>query len=236
MRWIRKSDGQHVLIVLPLHGLGNENGAGDNHVIARAYRVDPSRAGESQSWEHSPLAAKLHVTHNFDDRDGFVYIGGAEGVVREAVDGSESIHLITPDNSTPSTRGVGEIQKGADFISAIEPFHGTDLVVYRESGTGWTRELLTDKLNQGHALGVGDFDNDGLEDIVVGWRNPDAEGNVGIKLFLQKANGPWESSWVGQNQVATEDLKAVDLNGDGFLDVVAAGRDTKNLVIFWNRR
>lgn len=236
MRWIKKPDDQHVLIVLPLHGIGNVKGTGENHVVARAYQVDPTRAGESESWEHLPLAAKLQVTHNFDDRDGFIYIGGAGGIVREAVDGSESISLITPENSTPPTRGVGEIQKGMDFIAAIEPFHGNDLVVYRESGSGWERELLTDKLNQGHALGVGDFDGDGLEDIVVGWRNPDAEGNVGIKLFLQKAGGSWESSWITQNLVATEDLKVVDLNGDGFLDVVAAGRDTKNLAIFWNRR
>ncbi len=236
MRWLNAGKEGHMLVVLPLHGIGNVKGAGENSVIARAYRVEPAKAGESEAWVHRPLAAKLHVTHNFDDRDGFIYLGGAEGIVREAVDGSESTHLISPENSTPPTRGVGEIRKGEDFIAAIEPFHGNDLVVYREREGRWARELLTDKLNQGHALGVGDFDGDGLEDIAAGWRNPDAEGNVGLKLFRQKPDGTWESSWISQNLVATEDLKVIDLNGDGRLDIIGAGRDSKNLVIFWNRK
>ncbi|MFP6907280.1 MAG: VCBS repeat-containing protein, partial [Verrucomicrobiota bacterium] len=35
--------------------------------------------------------------------------------------------------------------------------------------------------------------------------------------------------------MACEDLKAADLNGDGKLDLIAAGRVTKNLKIYWNR-
>lgn len=235
MRWLSTGNKKHLLVVLPLHGIGNIKGAGENTVVARGYRVDPARAGEPGAWEHHPLAAKLHVAHNFDDHEGYLYIGGAEGIVREAVDGSESTVLISPENSTPPTRGVGEIRKGNDFITAIEPFHGNDLVVYRENEGRWTRELLTDKLNQGHALGVGDFDDDGREDIAVGWRNPDEEGNVGLKLFRQKTDGSWEASWISRNLVATEDLKVMDLNDDGRPDIIAAGRDSKNLVIFWNR-
>src|SRR5690606_11799955 len=160
---------------------------GENFVKARSYRVDPAKAGDVEAWSHEALGAKLHVTHNFDFRDGFLYIGGAGGIVRERVGASESTSLVAPDNSTPPTRGVGEIAQGADFIAAVEPFHGNDLVVYREAGEGrWTRTLLTDALDQGHALGVGDFNGDGREDVVVGWRNPDAEGHVGVKLFFQK--------------------------------------------------
>lgn len=35
--------------------------------------------------------------------------------------------------------------------------------------------------------------------------------------------------------MACEDLKLADLDGDGRLDIVASGRATKNLVIYWNR-
>lgn len=237
MRWIPTEAG-HELVVLPLHGIGNQGGEGENFVNARVYRVDPAKAGDAAAWSHEVLGARLHVTHNFDFRDGHLYIGGAEGVVREKAGGGESLPLITPENSTPPIRGVGEIAKGADFVATVEPFHGSDLAVYREGGDGrWTRHLLTDSLSQGHALGVGDFDGDGREDLVVGWRNPDAEGHVGVKLFFQKADGSWHPPfWVARDLVAAEDLKVADLDGDGRLDLVVSGRSTKNLVIFWNRK
>lgn len=236
MRWVPTADGGHELIVLPLHGIGNKDGRGENFVNVRAYRVDPARAGEESAWTHEVLGAKLHVAHNLDHRDGYLYLGGAEGIVREKIGASDSTLLISPANSAPPTRGVGEIAKGADFIAAIEPFHGTDLVVYRETEKGkWTRTLLSDTFNQGHALGLGDFNGDGREDIVAGWRNPDAEGHVGIKLYLQKADGSWEQgAWVALDLVATEDLKVADLDGDGRPDIIASGRSTKNLVIFRN--
>jgi hypothetical protein len=39
---------------------------------------------------------------------------------------------------------------------------------------------------------------------------------------------------VDDNTMACEDLKLADLNGDGRLDVIAAGRATKNVIIYWN--
>ncbi len=236
MRWVPTGEGGHELLVLPLHGIGNQNGAGENYVNVRSYRVDPAAAGDATAWTHEILGAKLHVTHNLDHRDGYLYIGGAEGIVREKIGERESIRLISPDNSNPPTRGVGEIAKGDGFLATIEPFHGNDLAVYREDGEGgWTRTLLTDTLNQGHALGVGDFNGDGREDIVAGWREPDAGGHVGIQLFLQKEDGSWEKGApVANDLVATEDLKVVDIDGDGRPDIVAAGRSTKNLVILRN--
>lgn len=237
MRWVPGPKG-HELVVLPLHGIGNKNNTGENFVNVRTYRVDPAKAGDAAAWSNEVLGAKLHVTHNLDFRDGFLYIGGAEGIVRETAGGAESTVLISPENSTPPTRGVGEIAKGSDFIAAVEPFHGNDLVVYRPADGGkWTRTLLTDALNQGHALGVADFNEDGREDVVVGWRNPDAEGHVGVKLFFQKEDGGWHPPfWVAHDLVASEDLKIADLDGDARPEIVVSGRNSKNLMIFWNKK
>lgn len=237
MRWVPAAGGGHELVVLPLHGVGNRDGKGENFVKVRAYRAEAARAGDAAAWTHQAYGARLHVTHNFDFRDGFLYVGGAEGIVRERPGADESVALITAGNSDPPTRGVGEVAKGTDFVAAVEPFHGNDLVVYREAGEGrWRRTLLTDALNQGHALGVADFDGDGREDVAVGWRNPDAEGHVGVKIFFQKEDGSWHPPfWVARDLVAAEDLKVADLDRDGRPDLVVSGRSTNNLVIFWNR-
>ena len=45
----------------------------------------------------------------------------------------------------------------------------------------------------------------------------------------------WESYQITAREVAVEDLKVGDLNQDGSLDIVASGRQTKNLVILWNQ-
>jgi hypothetical protein len=71
----------------------------------------------------------------------------------------------------------------------------------------------------------------------VGWRLPNAENKVGIKLYLptDKTGTQWQSHWIDDNGMATEDLRVQDLNGDGKPDIVAAGRATKNLKIYWNK-
>ncbi|MCP4816894.1 MAG: VCBS repeat-containing protein [Planctomycetaceae bacterium] len=58
-----------------------------------------------------------------------------------------------------------------------------------------------------------------------------------MKLYYptDKTARTWKSLLVDDNGMATEDLRAGDLDGDGRLDIVAAGRATKNLKIYWNR-
>ena len=44
-----------------------------------------------------------------------------------------------------------------------------------------------------------------------------------------------ETVWIDQDGMACEDLKVADLDGDGKKDIIAAGRSTKNLRIYWNK-
>jgi hypothetical protein len=37
-------------------------------------------------------------------------------------------------------------------------------------------------------------------------------------------------------KIACEDLLPADLDGDGDLDIIASGRATHNVVVYWNQR
>ena len=51
----------------------------------------------------------------------------------------------------------------------------------------------------------------------------------------QNATGTkWSRQLVDPGSVAIEDLTAGDLNGDGRVDLVAVGRATHNVKIYWN--
>src|SRR5678815_2325547 len=110
------------------------------------------------------------------------------------------------------------------------PMHGNRLVVY-PGDQSMDRVLLDSNLNEGHALGVADFSGAGYDQVVAGWRNPDKDQQVGIKLYAKKdtQGNEWESNWVDRNGLACEDLQVMDLNADGKPDIVASGRSTKNL-------
>ena len=97
--------------------------------------------------------------------------------------------------------------------------------------------VVDDTLREGHALGVADLLKIGRPQIVAGWRMPNAEKKVGIRIYVpQDAGGTkWTTHVIDDNTLACEDLKIADLDGDGRLDIVASGRSTHNLVIYWNR-
>lgn len=64
-----------------------------------------------------------------------------------------------------------------------------------------------------------------------------AANKTGIKLYVpkDKSGTKWDPYWIDENGIATEDLQVLDMNGDGKPDIVAAGRATKNLKIYWNQ-
>lgn len=244
MRWVRDPEGRPHLVVLPLHGIGNENGQGANGVKVSVHTppLEPEKWGDLSAWTLKVVDRSMHKTHNFDEYASDLIIGGQEGIVRRSVvdESPEDRRIIRPDNSEPSTKGVGEVRISPDgrFIAAIEPMHGTDLVVYEEKADErgqWKRTLLTGDLVDGHALAVADVLGTGTAQVVVGWRKPDKAGKVGVVLYERGAEGAWVPHVVDNNTMACEDLKVADLNGDGLPEIIAAGRATNNLVIYWNK-
>ncbi len=241
MRWVRASDGQFYLAVLPLHGRGNTNGEGEGAKFL-AYKYPADVHGE---WHIDTLDKNMHLTHNFDiaeDKDGEkagLYMAGKEGIrfinnnFKSTAGKAEKIWHIE--------QGAGEVKLGkatssTNFITTIEPMHGTEVVMYYQADTV-KRIVLDNNIKEGHALATADFLGTESDQVVAGWRVPNREGKVGIKLYAKKDlnSTKWESYWIDENGIACEDVQVTDLNGDGKIDIIASGRATKNLKIYWNR-
>ncbi len=247
MHWARNWRGGWDLVVLPLHGRGNKGGQGEGvKMLAYTFPENPKT-----EWPTRLINGDLHMTHNFDlvqwdeDPTEEFLIASREGVFASNwVDGSMKLQTIGDDQGG----GAGEVRSGRlpngkMFITSIEPMHGTALAVYTKTedspGEPWNRKVIDDKLVDGHAVGCADLLGTGSDQIVVGWRamrNPNVP--VGIKIYSpNKADGTeWSTMLVDDNEMACEDLKIADLDGDGKLDIIAAGRRSQNVIIYWNRR
>ncbi|MBE7503444.1 MAG: VCBS repeat-containing protein [Verrucomicrobiales bacterium] len=250
MRWVRNPRDTYDLVVLPLHGRGNQKGEGAG-VRVLAYGRP---AGPTSPWPTVLIDDRLHLTHNFDVVPGSQHSGedllvaAREGVFHFRSEGDRwrREQRIGNDEGKTAFTGAGEVRQGrrrsGPFIATIEPMHGHQVVVYTPAAADdpsplWRRTVLDESLIQGHALACGDLLGLGADQIVVGWRGNRPGDRVGIKLFvsLDDAGAVWKSFPVDENQMACEDLCLADLDGDGRLDIVASGRATRNLKVYFNR-
>lgn len=154
-------------------------------------------------------------------------------------------------------RGASEIKMGyllpkeakfsrrQSFIATVEPWHGNQIVVYTEEKGAdglLKRFVIDDELRWGHAVWCADLDGDGADELIIGVRdNPAATDKhklrCGVRVYkcTDGKGEQWERQVVEDGGVAVEDLAAADLDGDGKVDIVAVGRQTKNARIYWNK-
>ena len=203
----------------------------------------------------------MHTTHNFQlvdvDGDGRdeILVAAWEGVflLDRNDDGTWGrTRLGTGNQDTQPYKGaseikIGQLANGAKFIATIEPWHGFQVVVYTPPVTGssklWQRRVIAEPLSWGHAVWCANLDDDEDDELVIGQRDPnkaDADGPVGPGVFVfDPATGDEGLSFVrhvlDDGGMACEDARAADLNGDGRPEVIAGGRATHNVKIYWNR-
>lgn len=264
MRWVEAPRGDYRLVVAPLHGRGNSQGAGEG---VRILAYDPPEDAKNGDWDLELVDGGMHMSHNIDpvnwddDPEEEILVAGKEGIFLcdRGADRWTARQIAGNAPGETSFPGASEVRLGngasgggARFLATIEPFHGNSLVVYtrpsrnsgareRSSGGGrprlWTRQVIDDDLSEGHAIACADIDADGADEIVAGWRGKgNASGHVGIRIYDRGASsgGEWRAAPLDDDGMACEDLRIADIDGDGDLDIVAAGRSTHNLKIYRN--
>lgn len=235
IRWADVTgDGRKELVALPLHGRGNTppEWQGDGlRVLVYRIPADPFR----DPWKPEIADETLHIAHNFivTDLDG----DGREEIVTAS---REGVHALKRSPSGEwSRRKIGEGQPGeiklgrtgrTRRLATVEPWHGNSIVVYSEAEGLWPRETIENELAGAHALGWGDFSGDGNEALAVGWR----EKGGGVAVYQRDRAGSWTKTMVDGGEMATEDMAVADLNGDGLPEIIAGGRATQNIRIYWN--
>jgi hypothetical protein len=256
-------DGKPELIAGPLKGRNSTQDKNfmDAPTQLLAFSIPKDPAGP---WEPIVLTDTLHVMHNFQPID-FDHTGKTgvltasyEGVsyVSPAGDGKWATrHVGAGYQEDPkASRGssevkLGRLKSGKRFIATAEPFHGNYVVAYTEdagSAAGatsglWKRTVVDEQIKWGHAVWCADLDGDGGDEFVLGFRDPLGTGRgPGVNVYRATASQSgdavaWEKHVIEDTGVATEDMTCGDLNGDGRVDIVAVGRATHNVRIYWNQ-
>ena len=252
------------LVSVPLMGRGataKNNWTDGSPVRVTAYRIpkDPTK----DRWESMVLDESLHVCHNFCAAGGLtrrangfdLLVASYEGVTWLSPDhfgdgrNWSSKHIGTGNQETPAgKRGASEIKMGrlknGSVIATIEPWHGDQVVVYTpptEAGKMWSRHVIDDQLRWGHAVWFADLDGDGIDELIIGVRDDPGKGDKvtdrrGVRIYkaLDDKGTKWARKIIDNGGVAVEDMAAADLDGDGRIDIVAVGRQTHNVRIYWN--
>lgn len=244
--------GKPELLVAPLQG--RDSSAKGNWVDGRPVRLltynipkDPVKS----PWIPRVFDESLHVVHNIWPTPGLHYCSllacSYEGIftfdaARHGGTMKTKIHEANQSRRDGS-RGaseikLGKLKNGREHIATIEPWHGDQVVAYTEKADQtWDRQVIDDKLKWGHAVWCADLDGDGNDEIIVGVRDDLSKTpgeRRGVRVYSTTDGKAWTKRVIDDG-VATEDLIAADLDGDGRIDIVAVGRATGNGRIYWNR-
>ena len=223
MRWLKRDEVGWGLVVVPLHGRGKEGDAGSKILL---YHMPKDVRG---AWKTELLDDSMHATHNLDIvGETAVFVAGREGVLVIGRHKDENGRIVVRKERLPNVQGAGEVRGWIAAVMTIEPMHGNALAVY--TGDELKRQVLTERMVEGHALAWGALTPRGRPVIVAGWRGKGG----GVIAFSDVANNRWRETVIDDGGMACEDLACADLNGDGKIDIVAAGRATGNVRIYWN--
>jgi hypothetical protein len=253
-------DGKKELVVAPLKGRGS-TGPDFMDVGVKLYALFPGENPLETPWREEVISTDLHIVHN-------LFVGkkdsaGNQSVTFASMDGLKDFgisgslrelprYLSIRGKSPAHSEGAGEIKitstglknSNGDSVvltATIEPWHGHQAVVYGhflQPGEA-SRFVIDDQLKAGHAIWFDDFDQDGEDELLVGFReNAGPKELPGLNIYdlhIDTENTVTaDKHIIDDGGMATEDARAADMNGDGWPDIVAFGRATHNIKYYEN--
>lgn len=260
IRWAdTDGDGAPELFVAPL--MGRKSKEPDfREAGVRLLQLRPAKDPFSEPWQTETITDAYHIMHNLipvhtqSGRDAIITASFEGLTLLSQVEGSWKPRPLHPGSPLPWPKSgsseikTGQLAKDLPVLATVEPWHGNQVAVYIPSAPGaietvnnWERNVIEEDFNQGHALGWADFNGNGRDELVAGYREASpTTGKVGLNIYQLDMPAPGKpvaarKQVIDDGGMATEDLAIGDLDGDQRPDIVAVGRSTHNIRIYLNR-
>lgn len=199
-------------------------------------------------WKRQPISdANSGVVHGIyivdwdgDGRDE-ILTASFTGIhlFKMAKDGKWTRTEIAKGDRAPWPKsGASDIAVGrlgnSRFLASIEPWHGNQVVLYRQKGKAWERQVIDTALVDGHTIVAADLDGNRRDVIVAGYRGQGR--SVNLYRAENREGTRWSKHVLDNGGMAAAACTATDLNGDGRVDMACIGSATTNLKWYENRK
>ncbi len=257
IRWADwDGNGRKELVVTPLIGVGAAAPLWSEPVSIQSYsfqHIDSHNAGLKPSIGMREVDHTLGMSHgvcvcDFDgDKKDDLLVASFEGITwfKPVGKGIKRTWLKTRIGAghasvDPTKRGSSEIDRGwltgkRPFLTAIEPWHGNEVVVYyppKKLGELWSRHVIDDSIVDGHALECVDLNGDGQSEIVAGGRA--GSHNLYYYQCSDRDGFKWERYTIDEGDMSSAGVAAADIYGTGRMDLVAPARITGKVKLYEN--
>jgi hypothetical protein len=230
LRWATIAPGRTVLVNATLTGANATPPMYEDQTPLVLYEA-PDFKRQTISNENRGVAhGVLIVDWNGDGKDD-VLTASMSGIHAHCLHKGKwaRIEIAKGDPSPWPQSGSSDIAMGRlgrrRFIASVEPWHGNQVAIY----DGAKRTVIDDTLTDGHTILTADFDKDGRDEIVAGFRG----GKRGVYLYREQ-KGSWVKQVLDEGNVAAAACAAADLDGDGWTDLACIGSATQNLKMYRN--